>query len=243
MTLKYVYIEHANARPMEDKINTTHLLDLYPDLTGLMQRIQQLQETGELVQQEELSFFSEIIKLFSAEQDLPLEQLKSFPAKVILTYLTNSHRYYLSKRLPEIEQTLEQLIAQNLPVPDYLNSVFAWVRQNMEKHFRVEEQSLFPYIELLEKIQLNTIDPQRLKELYKNFSIERFIASHDDEIENQLSEVKKQIVRSFSSVEALFPYRVLIHKLDLLEKDLRLHARVEDEVLVPKALEWEKIWT
>ncbi len=225
---------------MKDKINTSHLLDLYPDVTSLIQRIQQLQEDGELIQQEELSFFSEIVRIFSTEQDLPLEQLKSFPAKVILTYLTNSHRYYLSKRLPEIEQTLEQLTAQNIHIPNYLNGFFAWVRQNMEKHFRIEEQSLFPYIELLEKIQLHTIEPHYLKELYKGFSVERFIASHDDEIENQLSEVKKQIVRSFGSVEELFPYRVLIHKLDLLEKDLRLHARVEDEVLVPKALEWEK---
>jgi len=225
---------------MENKLNYAQLLDLYPDAEGFLQRIQQIKDESELIHQEEIAFFSELLRIFSAEQDLPLEQLKSFPAKVILTYLTNSHRYYLNKRLPEIEQTLEQLTVQDLPVPEYLNAVFAWVRQNMEKHFRIEEQSLFPYIEVLEKIQLNQVSPESIHIHFKDFSIERFIASHDDEIENQLSEVKKQIVRSFSSVEELFPYRVLIHKLDVLEKDLRLHARVEDEVLIPKALEWEK---
>jgi regulator of cell morphogenesis and NO signaling len=224
---------------MENKITNSELVELYPDAESFLQRISEFSTKEEILQQEELKFFSELLQIFSSEEFLPLEQLKSFPAKVILTYLRNSHRYYLSKRLPEIEQTLEQLSLQNLDIPQYINPFFAWMRQNMEKHFRIEEQSLFPYIESLELLQLKRNSVESLRTTFKEFTVKHFIESHDDEIENQLSEVKKQIVRSFSSVDELFPYRVLIHKLDLLEKELRLHARVEDEVLVPKALEWE----
>jgi len=190
--------------------------------------------------EEELSFFTELLSVFDREEELPVEQLKAFSASVILAYLENSHRYYMGKKMPEIELTLAQLSNNSTQVPEYLLHFFVWMRQNMEKHFRIEEKSLFPYIELLEKVSTQKEDKSVLKNRFKEFNIQRFVDSHSDEVENQLSEVKKQIIRSCSSVEELLPYRILIHKLDLFEKDLRFHARIEDEILVPKAIEWEK---
>lgn len=223
---------------MEKQFSTFTLQDIDPQAASLLKRLQP--DGSSEGQSEELAFFSEVVTIFSREAELPIEQLSAFPATVILRYLTNSHRYYLGKRVPEIEQLLSQLSAQNLNVPAHLVSFFSWMRQNMEKHFRIEEQSLFPYIEAFERLSKgeNAAD---IRSKFKEFSIQRFTDTHSDEIEDQLSEVKKQIIRSFVSLEALFPYRVLIQKLDLFEKDLRLHARVEDEVLVPKALEWEKL--
>ena len=110
----------------------------------------------------------------------------------------------------------------------------------MEKHFRIEEKSLFPYIETLEKVRNKELSSAELRVAFKDFSIQRFMESHHDEVENKLSEIKKYIVRSLSTMEQLFPYRVLLLRLDELEKDLRLHAQVEDDVLVPMALAWEK---
>jgi len=189
---------------------------------------------------EKTALFAQIILLFAEEKELPTEQLKTFPAAAIIDYLKKSHVTYLNKKLPEIELQLIQL--SNLPgeLTETLASVFSWLQKNMEKHFRVEEKSLFPYIEDLEKTKTSLLTTEDLKAKYKDFSIQYFIDSHHDDVENKLEEIKKYIVHSLKSMEELFPYRILLQKLDDLEKDLRLHAKVEDEILVPLALEWEK---
>ena len=189
---------------------------------------------------EETAFFAQLVDLFAADPALPIDQLRTFPSTVILDYLVKTHRYYLNKRLPEIEQQLTQLSSSPGELSETLASVFSWLQKNMEKHFRIEEKSLFPYIEALEKVKNNENRLIDLKETYKDFTVQRFIETHHDEVENKISEIKKYIVRSLSTMEELFPYRILLLKLDQLEKDLRLHAQVEDDVLVPMALEWEK---
>lgn len=189
---------------------------------------------------EETAFFAQILDMFSDDPELPVEQLRSFPCHVIVDYLTKTHRYYLNKRLPEIEQQLTQLSTLPGELSTTLASVLSWLQKNMEKHFRVEEQSLFPYIETLEKAKNKEISMEKIKATFKDFTVQRFIETHHDEVENKLAEIKKYIVRCLSTMDELFPYKVLLLKLDALEKDLRLHARVEDEVLVPMALDWEK---
>jgi regulator of cell morphogenesis and NO signaling len=88
---------------------------------------------------------------------------------------------------------------------------------------------LFPYIKAL----YHRLD------IRSDFSIKHFIEHHSDTVELQISEVKKHIVRAQQSAYEIFPFRVLLKQLDEFEKDLRIHAKIEDEVLIPKALELE----
>jgi regulator of cell morphogenesis and NO signaling len=215
------------------------LLEEEPILNHTMNRWYQSNDTEDTIRKETI-FFAQILDLFYTDPELPVEQLSSFPASVILDYLIRTHRYYLSKLLPEIEQQLTQLSSLPGEQPLVLASVFSWLQKNMEKHFRIEEQSLFPYITDLEKVHCNEMIPEVFYATYRDFSVQRFIETHDDDVENKLEEIKKYIVRSLSTMEELFPYRILLLRLDELEKDLRLHARIEDEVLVPMALRWEK---
>ena len=73
----------------------------------------------------------------------------------------------------------------------------------------------------------------------KSYSISTFIAEHND-MENDLAEVRKVIV-DYSPAYSItpFPYRIFLIQLQLFENDLRKHAQIEDEVLVPKALHLE----
>lgn len=217
---------------MESKYNSSNqkieTLHSYPPFKGSEKNIL-----------DNLSFYSEIIQHLDTSDFLQVTELKSFTAKSILDYLINNHNVYLTKQLPEIEQLLDQLTSSNLSIPSFFPAFIAWLRQNMDQHFRIEEKSLFPYIELLEECSTRKYKDDAF-EKYKGFSVNKFLLTHDDEIENKLSEVKKQIIRSLKSLEELFPYRILIQKLDALEKDLRLHAMIEDHVLIPKALMLEK---
>ena len=177
------------------------------------------------------AFFIRVINLFGSESELPIEQLKSFPIPVILDYLEKTHRFYLNKKLLEIEQSIANLQKQtpeNQLLP-FLNSFYNWVKENLVFHIQMEEEQLFPYINAL----YHQLD------IPANFTVQHFVEHHSDNVELQISEVKKHIVRAQQSAYEIFPFRVLLKQLDEFEKDLRIHAKIEDEVLIPKALELE----
>ncbi|HAR20307.1 MAG TPA: hemerythrin [Cytophagales bacterium] len=176
-------------------------------------------------------FFIELLHLFNTESELPIEQFKTFPIPIILDYLQKTHHYYLNKKLLEIEQSISNLrnqLPENHLLP-FLENFFVWIKENLTFHIRMEEEQLFPHILAL---YLKVKDK-------KGFSIQQFIENHADTVELQLSEVKKHIVRAQSSVSEIFPFRVLLKQLDEFEKDLRIHAKIEDEVLIPISLELE----
>lgn len=186
-----------------------------------------------LLQNEQINvdFFLQLITIFQSEHELPIEQLKSFPIPIILDYLEKTHRYYLGVKLPEIEQSIQNLharIPENEVLP-YLVSFFDWVQKNLAFHIQMEEQQLFPYIKLL----------LQEGEASSDFSILSFMDHHSDTVELQISEVKKHIVRAQQTATEIFPFRVLLKQLDNFEKDLRIHARIEEEVLLPLALALE----
>jgi regulator of cell morphogenesis and NO signaling len=179
-------------------------------------------------------FFDRLVTVFASEEELPIDQLKRFPIPVILAYLEKTHAAYLTIKLMEMEQSilnLHERIPENALLP-FLVSFFAWVQENLLFHIKMEEEQLFPYIRSLSAgIPENT-----------SFSIQSFLEHHTDTIELQLKEVKKHIVRAQLLTTELFPFRLLLAQLDEFERDLRKHARIEDEVLVPLALELENKW-
>ncbi len=172
-------------------------------------------------------FFIQLITIFNSEHELPIEQLKSFPLPVILDYLEKTHRYYINTKLNEIEQSITNLqkrIPENELLP-FLVSFFEWVKQNLIFHIQMEEDQLFPYIKaLIAQVPVPA-----------TFSIQTFIDSHTDTIELQMSEVKKHIVRAQQTASEIFPFRILLKQMNDFEKDLRIHAKIEDEVLIPLA--------
>jgi regulator of cell morphogenesis and NO signaling len=217
----------------------SQLQDLEPDHSrAVLQRYLNAESNSPATGEVDAGFFAEVLNLFSHESEWPTDQLKSFPIPVILDYLKRTHRWYIGKKLPEIELTLSQLTSSREDYPEYLSTFYQWVRQNLERHIRIEEQSLFPYIEQLNFINEGNSTVNDL-ERFRDFTLRRFVESHGDEVEDQLSEVKRSLVRMLNNAQALFPYRMLLQQLDRFEQDLRVHARVEDEILIPMALALE----
>lgn len=178
-------------------------------------------------------FFIEILNIFNSTNYFPKLQLGSFPIPIIIDYLKKTHKYYLNKRLLEIEQSIT-LSYSNEAVREFLQKFFLQMKSDLVEHIRHEEGTLFPYINNLYN-SFSKGENVELSEKLKNFSIASFEASHSDDVENNILEVKKFIVQSSPSVVDLSPYRVLLNQLDSFENELRIHALVEDEILIPKA--------
>jgi regulator of cell morphogenesis and NO signaling len=71
------------------------------------------------------------------------------------------------------------------------------------------------------------------------FSLKNFIENHHD-TERDLSQVRNTILQYDPPVTNQTPYRILLTQLQVFERDLAIHALIEDYVLIPRALQLEK---
>lgn len=183
-----------------------------------------------------------ILDLYNDDEDFSYEKMQKFSIDDILNYLQITHKYYLSKKLPEIEQSLLHIFSKYGQSHQLLASLAIFFNNYKNKlidHIRMEEKQLFPYIKrMIVASKVKAICAESL-EIDPEFSIEKFIASHSP-IEDELQEVSK-IIKQYSGDKSLpLPYKVFLNQVELFELELRKHAIIEDHVLVPMVIELEK---
>jgi len=182
-----------------------------------------------------------ILDLYNNEEDFPFEKMQKFSVEEILSYLQATHRYYLTKKLPEIEQSLVHIFSKYGQSHQLLASLayfFNDYKTHLVEHIRMEEKELFPYIQKLIDLSKQSIESRSVGDK-SAFSIQQFIDSHSP-IEDELQEVSK-LIRRYSGDESVpLPYKIFLNQVELFELELRKHAIIEDHVLVPMALELEQ---
>ena len=140
----------------------------------------------------------------------------------LLPYLLASHRYYLDERFPHIEEHLQHII--NAAGPKYgnmLNHFYNEYQQEVKKHFKYEEEEVFPYIESLRKGQSTN-----------NFSISQFRVNHSN-IEDTLEDMMNILVKYLPG--DILPQERIEISTDIIElsADLISHSLIEDQILIP----------
>lgn len=145
----------------------------------------------------------------------------------LLTYLRNSHSYFLDFRLPGIRADLVAVAgtADSLSraVVGYFDEYVAEVRQ----HMSYEEETVFPYVEAL-----------LAGERKKDYSIAVFRKRHD-QVEAKLSEFKNILIKYYPARSSNEINSVLFDIFNC-EKDLASHNAIEDRLFVPAILKLEK---
>ncbi len=169
------------------------------------------------------SFFLLICNLYSNPDFVPSqEDIKFVEAKTILSYLSESHKYYLDERLPHIEAHLEKII-DSCPEKfgNTIKRFFNEYKDEVESHFKYEEDVVFPYI--------NSLYDNNMK---PDFSISEFKSNHSN-IEDKLSDLMNILIKYLPA--NIYPKERIEISLDIMEvtSDLRCHTLVEDRILVP----------
>jgi regulator of cell morphogenesis and NO signaling len=195
----------------------------------------------------DLNFESELMELIlefysGDESDVSLEKLKKFSMLQVMHYLQASHKLYISKTLPEIEQSMYHIQRRYYETPDILNALvlfFNDYKTRFLEHIRMEEKDFFPYLKKLNAAFNNEISSEDLAILLKSTSVDDFTTDHDA-IEDELKNVSK-IIHTYSEEETVpLPFKVFLNQVELFEMDLRKHAIIEEHVLVPIAMKIEK---
>jgi regulator of cell morphogenesis and NO signaling len=186
------------------------------------------------------AFILQLLNLFEDESSFNANNFNSFSLAVIVDYIQKTHNYYLSKKLLEIEQSIALLLkdyeAQH-PLLTVLQNFYARYHKHLADHIHEEETILLPYILALENKSKNVFESSSL--MQAGFSLQHFIESHHD-VENDLSVARKAILKYNPPATNSTPYRILLSQLQALEKDLAIHALIEDHVLLPRALRLER---
>lgn len=139
----------------------------------------------------------------------------------IVYFLHNSHDYYLTYKLPHIRANLIAALDGNHgDINPIIIRFFDDYTTLVKKHFNYEEKVVFPYVRALSEGGSS------------DYSIDVFRRHHDDEIEEKLGELKNIILRYYSTS---MPFKMYDALADIYncEEDLKSHARIENDILIP----------
>lgn len=183
-----------------------------------------------------------ILALLQIQEDKSMfkqENFSQFRFSTIVEYIRKTHQYYLHKKMLEIEQNIH-LLLKNYPNAHpllvILNEFYKDYKEDLRKHIHFEERELLPYILHLEKVGDGKA---KLEDYRSNFTLNQFLEQHHD-TEEDLQKVCATILHYSPPEGNQTLYRILVSQLQVFEKDLAVHALIEDEVLLPRAIELEK---
>jgi regulator of cell morphogenesis and NO signaling len=187
-------------------------------------------------------FIYALLEAFEDLNDFSPAKYATFSLQTIVDYIQRTHRYYLSKKLLEIEQSISILLKNydgNHPLLSVLEKFYSEYKKDLIEHIKFEEVHVLPYIDMLLKLEQDKAAALDARHQSKHFSLKSFVENHHD-TEEDLSNVRNTIVEYQPPVTNQTPYRILLTQLQLFERDLAVHALIEDHVLIPRALELEE---
>lgn len=166
---------------------------------------------------------------------------QSYPIEVVIQYLKHSHHIFIHKKLPFVSKLIEDLtesgIRQSQVIKD-LQILFPLFVEDFIVHIHEEEDTLFHHIENLLLVTQNKYSLNRIYSEIEKHSIQFFALdhhSHDDEMRGI-----REITNNYSLLDKNdLHLRVIFEELKALEKELIIHAKIEDEILFIKALHLE----
>lgn len=149
------------------------------------------------------------------------EELRHISLEALITYLTNSHAYFLDYRLPELRHRLLAAI-DNCPVElaGVIKRFFDEYVEEVRKHMNYEDKVVFPYA-------------HRLKEGVrdKGYSIAVFSKRHN-QVELKITELKNLLIRYFPAPSG-YELNNVLNDIFSSEYELVAHNLIEDNVFVP----------
>ncbi len=161
--------------------------------------------------------------------------LHKYSAEQVILYLRFMHRVFVKEKLPYFSALIQDIkySTEDKRIAD-LKWVFPYFLEDFVHHIFEEEDHLFTYIHrMLRAIEKKIVPTVLLMEMEKK-SIAGYALQHSLDDDDMAG------IRSLSNQYRELPsdsleLRVLYYELKEFEQELQFHARVENEVLFPKA--------
>jgi len=173
-----------------------------------------------------------ITSLLAGEEEFQPQNFQSYSLCEIFNYLKASHDYYLNLCIPQLENTLVQLIKKsstNKRATQLYFLLLSNYKNELIDHIEKEEQVLFTYVQ-------NKLDGRGTSEV-DAYAINYFLNSHNDNVVLEIDQLKADMLKQNTALSNEFSFEMLFRQLEFLQRDLAIHALIEDHVFIPMLLE------
>ncbi len=177
----------------------------------------------------DLQFFLLMVNTFLNPDYFPDKKLKNVDVEMLISYLAESHNYYLEERIPYLQSLISQF-KHNVDHPAIvqLEKFFDQYIVEVKDHLAYEDETAFPYMAMISSYRKKPDIPVG----QVDYSVGVFEERHDN-IEEKLSDLKNLLIKYFPPAGDRYIRIRLLNELVDFEEDLINHARIEDKVLIP----------
>lgn len=182
---------------------------------------------------EELGAFTDTV----AKQQMPFTEMN---AEQLISYIMIHHHFYARQSMPSILSHLQKVVTRHGERFPYLKKVyelFKIIMREMTLHMEKEEKVLFPKIKETEKLytsgRASEILPGHIE-----IAVKTMEADHED-AGNILSEIGALTHNYTPPQDACTTFKVTLSELKEFEADLHKHVHLENNILFPRAIQYE----
>src|SRR5258706_4485193 len=165
-------------------------------------------------------------------------QLFSYRIDLIIEYLKHAHHLFIKSKLPFIHRLIRNFKANHadyVQVEKDLKVLFPLFMEDFINHIYEEEDTLFKYIHKLERARQGRYHPSSLYRAMEKYSLQKCALEHEAH-DDEMAGIRCMTKDYFLSPDAPLHVRVIYSELRQFEKKLQEHARIENEILFPKAM-------
>ena len=145
---------------------------------------------------------------------------------------------FIKISLPKIETSLNNLV-KNSKSNDLIiiQKFYNTYKEEFLEHIQDEEEHAFPYVLELQKAFDDKTKP--IPKSVEEYSISHYEKDHTD-VDVKLFDLKNLIIKYLKPDYSDQDCNEFLYELFHFERDVQDHARIEDQILVTKALKMEK---
>jgi regulator of cell morphogenesis and NO signaling len=194
---------------------------------------------NEICQDDEINIdlLLDLINCYDDLDFLKKTNFEEYSIPDLIDYLEKSHQYYLLKRIPEIEQSLEKLTQQESFTFNYLLLMFfKEYKKDIISHFKTEDEILFPFCKVLHNyLQKNSQEDLIfiLENQKKAFSI---MGNHQEN-KDSINDLQNVLLKYSPNNKKLSYFEIFLNQMSVFQHDLKIHAEIEENILVKKTIE------
>lgn len=163
------------------------------------------------------------------------------PLSELMHHIVGEYHESCRAESARLEALFEKVVARHGEEhPELMEAqrLFSVLSKEFAAHIREEEQTLFPYIEQLERVNKGDQASPRHVFISATATIREMLENHDEA--GALSREIREVTADYAAPHnACNSYRMMLYGLSKFEHNLHLHVHLENNILFPRACDLE----